>query len=122
MKKVLIIEDDKDLTETLKDILATEHFEVVWAPTGQKGIERAALDHPDLIILDLSLRDMNGVNVCKALKADQSTSRIPILVYTGHMGPGVAQDAIKAGGDLYVGKSTRPEKIVKIVKELSGQS
>src|SRR3989338_1298478 len=120
-KRILIIEDEKEVAELLKDTLSAENFEVEWVDDGRKGMVRAKQQIPDLIILDLMLHDVHGINVCRTLKAEESTRKIPIIIYTGHMEAGVAEDAIKAGGDLYVGKTTPPSKLVKIIKDLLGE-
>lgn len=117
-KRILIIEDEKEIAELMMDFLNTENFEVNWVDDGRKGIEKAKQELPDLIILDLMLHDLHGVNVCKTLKANGPTSKIPIVIYSGRMEPGVAQDVIKAGGDLYLSKTTPPSKVVQIIKDL----
>ncbi len=117
-KKILIIEDEREIAELIRDIFAQENIDVVWADDGRKGIEKAKEVKPDLIILDLVLHDLHGVNVCKTLKANEDLRNVPVVIYTGHTTPGVADDVMKAGGDLYVSKTMPPTKIVKIVKEM----
>ena len=121
-KKVLIIEDEKELAEVLRDVLKAEDFDAEWVDDGRKGVEKAKQYKPDLIILDLMLHDLHGVNVCKALRGDGETSKTKILIYTGRMEPGVADDALKAGGDLYLSKTTPPSKVVSIIKDLLERS
>lgn len=119
-KKILIIEDEKEVADLLTEFLTAENYEVSWVDDGRKGIEKATAELPDLIVLDLVLHDLHGVNVCKSLKSSPKTSKIPIVVYTGRMGPGIAQDVIKSGGDVYVSKTTPPSKFVQIVKDFLG--
>jgi len=120
-KKILIIEDEQEIADLMSDLLKAENYEVIWIDDGRKGIQKAKQELPDLIVLDLMLHDVHGVNVCKSIKSNESTARIPIMIYTGRMEPGLAQDVIKAGGDLYVSKVTPPSKVVEIIKDLLKQ-
>ena len=116
-KKILLIEDEKDLAELIVDILNAENFQASWVDDGRKGVIRTKELMPDLIILDLMLHDMHGLNVCRAIKADEQTKHIPIIIYSGRMEPGVTDDVLKAGGSLFMSKLTPPSKIVQIVKD-----
>ncbi len=117
-KKILIIEDEKEVADLLTEFLKSENFEVNWVDDGKKGIELAKQTKPDLIILDLMLHDVHGVNVCKSLKGDSGTSKTKIIIYTGRMEPGVADDVMRAGGDLYLSKATPPSKVVECIKDI----
>jgi len=116
-KKILLIEDEKEVAELMIDILTAEGYQSSWVDDGRKGVAKAKELIPDLIILDLMLHDMHGINVCKAIKADVTTKHIPVIVYSGRMEPGVSDDILKAGGSLFMSKLTPPSKIVQIVKD-----
>jgi two-component system phosphate regulon response regulator PhoB len=82
MKKVMIIEDEKDLAELLAFNLEKEGFAATCVHDGKQGLERAGADLPDLILLDLMLPGLLGTEVCKALRKDQRTAHIPIIMIT----------------------------------------
>lgn len=82
MKKVLIIEDEKDLAELLAFNLEKDGYAPVCVHDGKLGLERASTEIPDLILLDLMLPGLLGTEVCKALRKDPRTARIPVIMIT----------------------------------------
>ena len=82
MKRVLIIEDEKDLAGLLAFNLEKEGFAATCVHDGKLGLERAGTDLPDLILLDLMLPGLLGTEVCKALRKEQRTAHIPIIMIT----------------------------------------
>jgi len=82
MKRVLIIEDEKDLAELLAFNLEKEGYSATCVHDGKLGLERAGEEIPDLILLDLMLPGLHGTEVCKALRKDQRTAQIPIIMIT----------------------------------------
>lgn len=82
MKKVLIIEDEKDLAELLAFNLEKDGYAASCVHDGKVGLERASAEMPDLILLDLMLPGLLGTEVCKALRKDPRTARIPVIMIT----------------------------------------
>jgi two-component system phosphate regulon response regulator PhoB len=82
MARILVIEDEEDLREVLSYNLRQSGHDPSVVATGQEGLARAASDHPDLILLDLMLPDMTGIDVCRTLKGDSATRDIPIVMLT----------------------------------------
>ncbi len=82
MKRVMIIEDEKDLAELLAFNLEKEGYAATCIHDGKLGLERASEDLPDLILLDLMLPGLLGTEICKALRKDQRTADIPIIMIT----------------------------------------
>ncbi|MEI6215069.1 MAG: response regulator transcription factor [Desulfuromonadales bacterium] len=82
MKKVLIIEDEKDLAELLAFNLQKEGYDPICIHDGKLGLEQANTDPPSLILLDLMLPSLLGTEVCKALRKEQRTAHIPIIMIT----------------------------------------
>lgn len=80
MKKILIIEDSKQTTDILKEVLEKEGYNVVIANDGINGIRYAKKELPDLILLDLLLPKISGFDVCLKLKEDDMTRKIPVIV------------------------------------------
>jgi two-component system phosphate regulon response regulator PhoB len=79
---VLVVEDDRDLARVLRYNLEKEGYEALLADTGEKGYDLARTRRPSLVILDLMLPEMNGLEVCRLLKYDSATKGIPVLILT----------------------------------------
>ena len=103
-KQILIIEDEPDIQELLSFNLDNNGYKVYTASNGEIGLEVARKEHPDLILLDLMLPGINGLDVCRIIKSDQDTSGISIIMLTAL---GQEEDIIKGletGADDYVTK------------------
>ena len=103
-KQILIIEDEPDIQELLSFNLDNNGYKVYTASNGEKGLEVARKEHPDLILLDLMLPGIHGLDVCRIIKSDQETSAISIIMLTAL---GQEEDIIKGletGADDYVTK------------------
>lgn len=81
-KRILVVDDEPDMVEMLKLILESASYEVLTAYDGQEGVEKAKLERPDAIILDLMMPRKDGFQACKELKGDPATAAIPVLVLT----------------------------------------
>ncbi|HEY2773165.1 MAG TPA: response regulator transcription factor [Candidatus Binatia bacterium] len=79
---IVVVEDEDDIAELIRYNLEAEKFQVQVASTGEKGLEAARRSQPDLLLLDLMLPGMNGLEVCRALKSDRTTAQIPIIMVT----------------------------------------
>ena len=102
--QILIIEDEPDISQIIKFGLIKNGFSVSIANNGEKGLNKARNDNPDLILLDLMLPGIHGLEVCKILKTDQSTKNINIIILTAL---GQEEDIIKGlenGADDYITK------------------
>jgi PleD family two-component response regulator len=117
--KVLIIEDDKNLVETIKDIFEINDFEVLVAYNGAEGIENALKNKPDVIILDIGLSDISGFEVCKILKENYQTKFIPIIMLTGtRVEKEYRISGLKTGADEYLLKPCDPEELLVRVESI----
>lgn len=118
MKKVLVIEDESALQKTIGDALSQEGYEVIAALDGEIGSRLAEEKMPELILLDLILPKMNGFDVLKALKSEEKTSRIPVIVLTNLESMGDIQKALDLGATTYLVKSNYSlEDIINKVKQ-----
>jgi len=102
--KVLLIEDNPINMELATDLLEGSGFEVVTAQDAELGINLARETQPSLILMDLSLPGMDGLEATKALKADPQTAAIPIVAVTAHAMKGDEQKALDAGCEGYITK------------------
>ena len=116
-KKILIIDDERDFVETLSFSLQSNGFVVSHALDGPGGIEKAKAEKPDLIILDLMMPCMGGYEVNKKLKADNSTSRIPIMVLTAAVTPNLNQKVCQIQGIDCVTKPCDLEDLMERIKK-----
>lgn len=82
-KKILIVDDDKDLTDAVSGLLDAAGYEVVAENDGTKGVERAREVNPDMMILDVMMPDADGFDIARAINADEVTNKIPVIMLTG---------------------------------------
>ncbi len=101
---ILIVEDDIDNYELVRFLLERSGYEVSWARSGREGIEMAKSTEFDLILMDLSLPEMDGWTATERLKKDAATKHVPILALTAHTLPGDRKRALEAGCDGYLSK------------------
>ena len=116
MKKVLIIEDEKDLAELLAFNLEKEGYAATCLHDGKEGLERAGTDLPDLILLDLMLPGLLGTEVCKALRKDQRTAHIPIIMITAKGDEIDRVVGFEVGADDYIVKPFSMREVALRVK------
>lgn len=117
MKQLLIIEDNEDNLYLMKFILEQNGFKVIEARTGFAGLEIALRDAPDLILMDIQLPDINGLEVTKRIRDDQRCKNIPIVAISSYAMTGDRQRAIDAGCSGYIEKPIDPETILNSIKE-----
>jgi PleD family two-component response regulator len=117
--RILIIEDDKNLVETIKDIFEINDFEVLVAYNGAEGIENALKNKPDVIILDVGLSDISGFEVCKILKENYQTKFIPVIMLTGtKVEKEYRIGGLRTGADEYLLKPCDPEELLVRVESI----
>ena len=104
MKRILVVDDLPENVFMLQDRLENEGYEVVTAYDGKTGIAKATSDMPDLILLDVMMPGMTGIEVCKALKQDPSTADIPIIIVTAKSGADDTKEGLEAGAFDYIKK------------------
>ena len=101
---ILVVDDDPAMLDFLKQRLTPEGFAVSTALSSEDGMKRAVTLQPDLILLDLRMPGADGLAVCKTLRANPKTERIPILVVTGVLSPGQLEESMTSGADDFVSK------------------
>ena len=117
--KILIVDDDSDIVETMVFALQRRSFNVITAFNGVDGLIKAKYEQPDIIILDLMMPKMDGFEVCAKLKSDETTKRIPVIVFTARNDKDAHYKVFKCGNDDYIVKPFKlPDLITKINKVL----
>ncbi|MFC1789376.1 response regulator transcription factor [Patescibacteria group bacterium] len=119
MKKILFIEDEAALQKTFSDLLGSKGYEIISALNGQVGLDLAKEKIPDLIILDLVLPKMHGLEVLRALKEDLITKKIPVIILTNLEGISEIEKAIELGATTYLVKAQYSlEELVEKIKNI----
>jgi two-component system response regulator MtrA len=116
LSKVLVIDDDPAMTELLALLLKTSGFEVVSSNYGADGILRAQNESPDVVILDLMMLEMDGWQVCSAIR---KFSSVPILILSALDSPGTIVSALDAGADDFLTKPVSSSVLISRIKTLT---
>lgn len=104
MKKILVIDDLPENVFMIQDRLEQEGYNVITAYNGKTGLEKALSESPDLILLDVMMPDMSGIEVCRKLVKDPKTSKIPIILVTAKSGAADTKEGLEAGAYDYIKK------------------
>ena len=115
-KKVLIIEDEKDIRDLLRHYLEKEGIEVEGAEDGDSGLRKLAKSTFDLVILDLMLPGVDGLEVCRAIRSNSRTSALPIIMVTAKGEEADRIVGLELGADDYITKPFSPREVVARVK------
>jgi CheY-like chemotaxis protein len=119
MSKVLIVEDDPLISRMYQKIFTFEKFEVDVAANGEEALSKVSSFAPGLILLDVMMPKMNGLQVLEKLKEDSQTKNIPVVMLTNLAGQQDAETAIAKGAVKYIIKSEyEPKQVVEMVKEV----
>jgi len=118
--RILYIEDNRQNMRLVRKMLASQGYEVLEASEGMIGIEVAIAELPDLILVDINLPDIDGMEVTERLKADDGTRNIPIIALTANAMYGDKEKFLDAGCDGYLAKPISRSELVKTVKEFLG--
>ena len=117
--KILIVEDDIFMRRLYSEAFKFEGYVPVTAVNGQDGFDQIAKDHPTLILLDIMMPKMNGIELLDKLKADPATKEIPVIMLTNLSGKREAETALMKGAEKYLVKSEYdPKQVVTIVEEV----
>lgn len=119
-KKILLVDDERDLVETVTFRLEAAGYEVVSGFDGQEGLDKAKKENPDLIILDLMLPKMDGYKVCRMLKFDEKYKKIPIIMFTARAQETDKNMGKEVGADAYITKPFEPKELLGKIQELLG--
>lgn len=115
-ERLLLIEDDKDIQELLRYNLSKEGYQIVQAFTGEEGLKAARGKSPDLIILDLMLPGMDGLEVCKLLKKEPKTEGIPVVMLTAKGEEPDVVAGLEIGAEDYILKPFSPKVLIARIR------
>ncbi|HKP88250.1 MAG TPA: response regulator [Blastocatellia bacterium] len=118
---ILVIEDDEYSRDALARLLAAEGYEAHSAQDGETGLAKAHETHPDVIVLDLNLPDIDGKQVVEMIRGDESLAMVPILIVTGDEDK-KAQDAVELGANAYLTKPVELDALISALRQFKAGS
>ena len=116
MTKILLVEDNEMNRDMLSRRLVRKGYEVIMALDGRQAVEMAAAEHPDLILMDMSLPVIDGWEATRQVKAAPATRAIPVIALTAHAMAGDREKAIQAGCDDY---DTKPIDLPRLLEKIT---
>jgi CheY-like chemotaxis protein len=116
MAKILLVEDNEMNRDMLSRRLARRGYEVVVGEDGQKGVDLASSENPDLILMDMSLPVIDGWEATRRIKADAATAAIPVIALTAHAMASDREKALAAGCDDY---DTKPVELDRLLGKIT---
>src|ERR1700740_3694328 len=122
MKRILVVEDDKDIVELVRYNLEKDGYQVGTTGDGATGLAQLRKIPPDLLILDLMLPKLSGLEICKEVRKDVSLNRLPILILTAKGEEADRVIGLEMGADDYVTKPFSPRELAARVKALLRRS
>lgn len=120
--KILLVDDEPNTLRLVGYTLETEGFDVVTAETGAVALEKVQMMQPDLVILDMTLPDMSGTQVCQHLRNSPETAALPVMMFSARAHTPDKVEALKAGADEYVTKPVDMDELVARVEGMLARS
>ena|SRR5438552_6770992 len=119
-KKILCVDDSNLILLMERLVLGREGFELMTASNGEQALTRAMADRPDLILLDVVMPSISGVEVCRRLRASKETAAIPIIMVTTRAEPEMVERAFESGCNDFVSKPIDPIELLAKVRNYLG--
>jgi CheY-like chemotaxis protein len=118
MMKVLYVEDHPAQSDIIKQMLEFAEHEVVLASSGEEGIKKAREEQPDVILMDLRMPGMGGVEAVKRLKSDPAVSNIPVIVISAWTSRANRDEALQAGAAKFMAKPVDTKRLIEHINNL----
>jgi len=118
MKRVLVVEDNENNMKLICLVLAKYGYEPIQAFTGLDGVEKAIAERPDIILMDVQLPDINGMEAVKRIRMVDEMQKIPIIAITSYAMSGDREMILKMGCNGYFEKPVNPLTIVKDIEKI----
>ncbi|MEI6105589.1 MAG: response regulator transcription factor [Opitutae bacterium] len=117
-KKILVVDDEPDVTDLVAYHLKAKGFQVECLNDSTASIAKARQLHPDLIILDIMMPHLSGIQLCRILRADNKLAKVPIIFLTAKAEPHDRIEGLESGADDYLGKPFSPKELVLRVESI----
>ena len=121
-KKILLVEDNEFNRKIVHDLLARQPYDLMEAYDGEAGVEAARREKPNLIIMDVQLPKLSGLDATRRIRAEPETARIPIIVVTSFALSGDDKKAMDAGASAYLAKPYSPRQLLDAIKKWLGDA
>lgn len=118
MSKILVVEDDEMLLDLMQQTLELSDYTVATAANGVDALVKVRTEQPDLILMDVSMPEMDGHEATRRLKADAATRPIPVIALTAHAGTADRQQALDAGANEYEPKPINFDRLMTKIEAL----
>jgi CheY-like chemotaxis protein len=115
---VLLVDDDQVLLEVLATVLDLEEFTATTAIGGAEALAAVAASRPDVVVCDVTMPGIDGLEVCRRLKADPTTVSIPVVLLTARGGPADRAAGTEAGCDAYLTKPFSPLQLIDVLRHV----
>jgi len=117
-KRILVVDDEMYIVNILDFTLAGEGWEVISANNGEDALRTLLKFEPDLVILDVMMPRIDGVEVCRAIKAREESANTPVILLSAKDRDKDREEGLEAGADLYLTKPFSPKKLVQEIRNL----
>src|ERR1043166_1183318 len=117
--RVLVVEDERDVADLLRYNLAKDGYDVIVAASGSEAVKQAHELHPDVVLLDIMVPQLNGWEICRRLKQDAETRAIPVIMVTGRVEEGDKGLGFEVGADDYVTKPFSPRELIARIRAVA---
>ncbi len=121
-KTVLYVEDNEYNLKIVRQLLARTAYKLIEAKDGESGVETALRELPDLILMDIQLPKLSGLDATRRLRADPKTAGIPIIVITSFALSGDDQKAKDAGASAYLAKPYSPRELLQMIRKFAPEN
>jgi len=121
-KTVLYVEDNEYNLKIVRQLLARTAYKLIEAKDGESGVETALRELPDLILMDIQLPKLSGLDATRRLRADPKTAAIPIIVITSFALSGDDQKAKDAGASAYLAKPYSPRELLEMIRKFAPEN
>lgn len=115
MKIVLVIDDDANMLELIKEFLESHGYHVIPATTGEQALAKAGISKPDVLILDVMMPGIDGYETCRQLKQDARLSGVPVIMFTASADPKFQKRAFAAGANFCLSKPFDLDRFLNVV-------
>ncbi len=122
MSRIFVVDDEPDVVELLETVLGIEGFTVDVATDGRTALARILADPPDLLILDLMMPDLDGMELLKLLRLDPRGLRIPVLIVSARTGQHDQITSLQMGANAYICKPFSNKELIAQVRQLLGET
>jgi two-component system cell cycle response regulator DivK len=121
-KKILLVEDNEFNRKIVRDLLSRQPYDLLEAQDGEAGVEAARRELPDLIIMDVQLPKISGLDATRRIRAEPATAKIPIIVVTSFALSGDDKKAMDAGASAYLAKPYSPRQLLEAIRKMLGDA